>query len=130
MLRIAAAYSLLWAIALGFPGLLPVDTAAITPEVRALARGLAVANLGLALLLWRAALNPSRERWIVYAALLIFGLRAAFGTFEVLYRLEGNAATLRLIDMVLCLAAFTGLLNSLPGVLEASRDGSGLRTED
>lgn len=117
ILRIAAVYSLLWAIALAWPSILPIDPHGLTPGVRALARGLAAANLALALLLWRAARDPAAERWIVYAALVLFGLRAVIGTVEVLYVLEGYAATLRLIDMVLSIAAFVGMLNSLPGVL-------------
>lgn len=118
ILRIAAAYSLLWAIVLAWPSPLPVETAVITPELRAMARGLAMANLALAVLLWRAARDPRGERWIIYAALLLFGLRAAVGTYEVLYALDGDAATLQLIDMVISLAGFTGMLNSLPGVLQ------------
>jgi heme A synthase len=121
ILRIAAAYSLLWAIVLAWPVPLPVESVAVTPELRAMARGLATANLALAILLWRAARDPRRERWIVYAALLLFGLRAAVGTYEVLYTLDGHAAVLRLIDMVISLAGFTGILNTLPGVLQRDR---------
>jgi len=125
ILRIAAVYSLGWAIVLACPRLLPVALSPATPEARSLASGLAIANAALALLLWRAAQDPAGERWIVYGALLLFGLRAAVGTYEVLYCLDGTAATLRMIDMVISLAGFIGMLNSLPGVLQ-----EGARTED
>jgi len=118
ILRIASAYSLLWAIVLAWPGILPVAVVPFSPEMGSMARGLAMANLAFAILLWRAARDPRGERWIVYAALVLFGLRAAIGTYEVLYLLEGDAAMLRLIDMVISLAGFTGMLNSLPGVLQ------------
>jgi heme A synthase len=58
---------------------------------------------------------------ILYVALLVFGLRGAIGTYQVLYRLDGTAAVLQLIDMVLSVAAFVGMLNFLPGVLGVER---------
>lgn len=119
LLRIAALYCGLWALALAVPGVLP---AADDPALTALERGLAIANLAFALLFWSAAAAPGATRRVLYAALLVFGLRAAVGTYEVLYTLEGPAAVIRLVDMVLSLALFVGLLNALPGVLGASDD--------
>jgi hypothetical protein len=119
LLRIAALYSLAWAVALAVPGLLP---AAPDAAVGSLELAVMVANLAFALLFWSAAPNPAGSRPILYAALLIFGLRAAIGTWEVLYVLEGSAAVIRLVDMVLSLALFVGLLNALPGVLGAGGD--------
>lgn len=123
ILRIAAVYSLAWAALLIMPGWLPFDPGSGTPDGRALALALAIANLGYALLFWRAAVDPQRERVIVYAALLVLGLRAAAGTYEVLYRLEGPVAVVSMIDMVICLAGFVGLLNGLPGVVHHDAGG-------
>ena len=83
-----------------------------------MANGLAVANLAFAYLLNRAARDPARHRGILYAALILFGLRGLLGTYEVLYTLDGTAAMVRLVDMVLSLALFVGMLNALPGTLQ------------
>jgi hypothetical protein len=120
LLRVAAFYSLAWAIGLAFPVLLPVDPAG--PEARSLELALMGANLAFALLFWSAAAAPAAARPTLYSALLVFGLRAAIGTYEVLYVLDGTVAVIRLVDMVLSLALFVGILNSLPGAL-AGRTG-------
>jgi len=118
ILRIAAIYSLAWAVGLVLPGWLPFEPVTTgIPAARALAHGLAIANLGYALLFWRAAANPRGERGILYAALLVLGLRAAAGTYEVLYELDGPVAVACMVDMVTCLAGFVGMLNALPGIL-------------
>ena len=122
LLRIAAAYSLAWALALFCPALLPGGAAA-EPPARAMALALAVANLGYAVLFWAAARAPAGQRLILYVALLVFGLRGAIGTYQVLYALDGPPAVLQLVDMVLSVAAFVGMLNALPGVLGAGRPG-------
>ena len=118
LLRIAAAYSLAWSIGLAVPGWWPVDNGPLTAEMRSMANGLAIANLAFAYLLNRAARNPSAHRGILYAALMLFGLRGLLGTYEVLYMLDGTAAVVRLVDMVLSLALFVGMLNALPGTLQ------------
>jgi len=117
LLRTAAVYSLAWALALAFPGWFPTGDVALSPELRSCASGLAIANLAFAYLFYRASIDPRAQRGIVYAALLLFGLRGAVGTYEVLYLLDGPAAVPRLIDMVLSLALFVGVLNSLPGTV-------------
>jgi heme A synthase len=121
LLRIAAIYSFAWAIALSSPASLPGGAAA-GAAAQALAMGLGVANLAYAVLFWTAARAPAAHRQIVYTALLVFGLRAAMGTYQVLYALDGSPAVLQLIDMVLSVAAFVGMLNLLPGVLGGGRD--------
>ncbi len=118
LLRIAAVYSLAWAIGLAVPAMLPFDVGAATPELRSMANGLAIANLALAYLCNRAAGDPLGHRAIVYGALLVFGLRGLVGTYEVLYLLNGPAAVPRLVDMVLSLALFVAMLNALPGTLQ------------
>jgi heme A synthase len=120
LLRIAAVYSLAWAIGLACPELLPGGAAA-GPAARATGYALAVANLAYAVLFWTAAMAPKAYRLILYVALLVFGLRGAIGTYQVLYVLDGGAAVLQLIDMVLSVAAFVGMLNLLPGELGVGR---------
>lgn len=121
LLRVAAIYSLVWAVGCFFPHWFGVadDGAA---AVRALANGLGISNLVFAVLFWRAAGDPARERTGMYAALMLFGLRGVSGALEVLYRLEGRAAEISLLDMVLSVALFVGLLNSLPSALEPPSD--------
>lgn len=114
LLRIAAVYSLAWAIGLAHPAWLPFAVGAPTPEMRSLAHGLAIANLVLAYLCHRAAGDPAGERGIIYGTMLLFGLRGLVGTYEVLYLLDGLPAVPRLIDMVFSLALFVGMLNALP----------------
>lgn len=120
LLRIAAIYSLAWAIGLACPGLVPGIAAADAAQ-RAAGYALAVANLAYAVLFWVAAGAPGAYRLVLYVALLVFGLRAAIGTYQVLYALDGTPAVLQLIDMVLSIAAFVGMLNLLPGVLGVGR---------
>jgi heme A synthase len=116
LLRVAAFYSFAWAVGLACPGLLPADPAS-EAALRSLELALMGANLAFAYLFWIAAAAPASARPTLYAALLVFGLRAAIGTYEVLYVLEGAAAVIRLVDMVLSLALFVGILNALPGAL-------------
>ena len=118
LLRTASIYSLGWAIVLAVPTILPGVTAPLGPETRSLTNGLMIANLAFALLFFRASADPAAHRGTLYAALLLFGLRGAIGTYEVLYMLEGPAAMPTLIDFVLSLALFVGMLNALPGTLQ------------
>ncbi len=124
LLRVAALYLLLWAIALALPG--PLADTVVPPGAvgRSLALGLAVSYVGFALLLWYAARDPAGSPIILCAALLVFGLRAVVGTYEVLKTLDGRAAEVRVVDMVLCLAAFVGILNLLPGTLRGGADAA------
>jgi len=117
LLRIAAIYSLAWAVGLTWADLWPSTTPPPGPETRALALALAVANLAYAILFWSAARRPSEHRATLYVALVVFGLRAALGTWQVLYTLEGGPAVACLFDMVASLALFVGVLNALPGAL-------------
>jgi hypothetical protein len=117
LLRIAAIYSLAWAVGLAWSDLWPALAPPAGPEVRSLALALAIANLAYALLFWIAARQPAEHRAALYVALLVFGLRVVLGTWEVLYTLEGGPAVARLFDMVASLALFVGVLNALPGVL-------------
>ena len=125
LLRIAAAYSLAWAVALAVPAWLSFGSGTPTAEITSLAHGLAIANLGLAYAFYRAAQNPPAHRAVLYSALLIFGLRGVIGTYEVLYVLEGTPAMIRLVDFVLSLALFVGMLNALPQTLQASEADTG-----
>lgn len=121
LLRIAAIVFLGWSIFLGFQSF--ATAAALgQPVSKAMASNLTVAHLGFAYLFWRAAANPAAERGAVYTALIVFGLRAALGTYQVLYVLEGTPALIGLIDMVTCLALFVGVINTLPATLRKDSD--------
>jgi heme A synthase len=123
-LRIASVLALLRSVGLYFFKATVLGSLAGSPLCIALANGLAVANLGLAFLFWRAGANPAAERSGMYTALLVTGLRGVSGTYEVLYLLEGNAAAVSLIDMVACIALFVGILNALPGTLREAGAGA------
>lgn len=121
LLRIAAAVSLTWAVVYWWCRPLAFGAAAANePLLASLASGLAIANAGWAFLLWRAASQPARERSILYGALIVFALRAINGVYQVLYVLEGPAAMTNLIDMVVSLALFVGILNALPQTLRGT----------
>lgn len=119
-LRITAVIFLGWSVLLG---LQPFGATTLLGQSvpKALATELAVANLGFAYLFWRAAANPPGERSAIYTALIVLGLRAALGTYDVLYVLEGVPALVGLIDMVTCLALLVGVINTLPATLRESR---------
>ena len=98
----------------GVPQWLPVGHGRPTP--RASRRGMRSASpISASPSCSTAPRAPAAHRPILYVALLVFGLRGAIGTYEVLYRLDGTAAVLQLIDMVLSVALFVGMLNLLPG---------------
>lgn len=115
LLRLGALLSFLWAVILVWPAVMPPALHEVT--ARGLAQMAAIANLGLALLFLRAAVNPRAERTAIYVALTVFGLRAANGTYQVLYCLNGAAAVASLIDMALSLALFVGITNTLAETL-------------
>ena len=117
LLRIAALASLGWAIAFLSCKPLVLGSSAHEPVAASLANGLAVAHVGLAFVFWRGAADPGRERAVLYLALVVLGLRAAFGVYHVLYVLRGVPAMASLVDMVTSLALFIGVLNALPNVL-------------
>jgi hypothetical protein len=122
LLRITAAFTALWAAGwLGFARAEVASSEAARLAV-SLGDGLAVANFGFAFLFWRAAADPRAERLAVYTALLVLALRTAMGTYDVLYRLEGTAGVISLIEMVASLALFVGILNALPATLAAGDD--------
>jgi hypothetical protein len=115
LLRLGALLSGLWAVVLVWSAAAPPGLQA--PTARAVAHMAAIGHLGLVLLFLRAAANPSAERSAIYVALTVFGLRAASGTYQVLYCLDGVAALASLIDMALSLALFVGITNTLADAL-------------
>jgi len=127
-LRIAAGFTLLRVIILCLGQSMILGTLAGKPVPVALANGLALANLGLAFLFWRAAADPARERTGIYTALLVSALRGVTGTYEVLYQLDGYGAVVSLIDMVASVALFIGILNALPGTLNGVERGGSAET--
>jgi hypothetical protein len=124
LLRVAAALSFAWAFVLFFDPPQLAGRAADLGGARALGRGLAIAQLGFAYLFWRASGDPAAERGTIYAGLMILALRAANGTYEVLYLLQGRPALASLFDMVTSLGLFVGILNTLPGIVHPSDGGA------
>lgn len=121
LLRIAAAVYLTWAVLLFWCRPIVLGAAAGNePVTGSVADGLAIAHVGWAVLLLRAAADPARERSILYGTLVLAALRAVSGTYQVLYVLEGPAAMTNLVDMVTSLALFVGMINVLPQTLRGS----------
>lgn len=117
-LRIAALFTLLRAVACLFAGDTLLGALAAQPATRVLLNAFGAANVGLALLFWRAAGNPACERSGVYTALVVIGLRAVMGVYEVLYVLDDAGAVPGAVDMVMSIALFSVILNALPRTLQ------------
>ena len=119
LLRITAAVSLAWAVLLfGLDGL-GLMPAPLSVLERALANGLAIANLAFALLFWSAARQPAANRSALYAALLLLVLKTANDLYELLILLPGDQALVSLGDLVVSVALLVGILEALPRTLRA-----------
>jgi len=113
LLRLAALLTLAWAVFLltvkGY-----VAPEELSPQVRAFANGLAVANVALAYVFWHGAHDPAANRGAVYGAIILFTLRLANDLYELLVLLPARWAAISLADLVITLALLVGILEALP----------------
>ena len=113
LLRLTALLTLAWAVFLltlkGYVA--PED---LSPQVRAFANGLAVANVALAYVFWHGARDPAANRGAVYGAIILLALRLANDLYELLVLLPARGATISLADLVITLALLVGILEALP----------------
>ena len=124
LLLLAAAVSLAWAVLLlGLQDSL-VATAELSPRTHAFANGLGIASVVLAYVFWDAARNPAAHRGVIYAAVMLNGLKTANDLYELLVLLPGDQALLSLADLVLSVGLLVGILEALPRTLAASRSQS------
>lgn len=119
LMRLTAVVCLVWALLLlGFRDQI-MTAAQLSPLVRALANAGGIAHLALACVFWQAASDPIRSRGVVYAAIVLLGLKVANALYDILVLLPANAAALTLADLVVSLALLVGVLEALPRTLKA-----------
>jgi hypothetical protein len=117
LLRIAAVFSLAWAVALfAFQRELS-GAAALPPLGRAFANGLGIAHFVYAYVFWYAASAPAANRGVIYAAIMLMSLRTANDLYQLLVLLPPEQALISLFDLVVSVALLVGILESLPRVL-------------
>jgi hypothetical protein len=117
LLRIAAAFSLAWGVALlAFKNDL-LDAAALPPLGRAFANGLGIAHVVYAYVFWYAARAPAAHRGVIYGAIMLMALRTANDLYQLLVLLPPEQALISLFDLVVSVALLVGILESLPRVL-------------
>lgn len=117
LLRIAATFSLAWAVALlAFKKEL-FGATALPPLGRAFANGLGIAHLVYAYVFWYAARAPAAHRAVIYAAIMLMALRTINDLYQLLALLPPEQALISLFDLVVSVALLVGILESLPRVL-------------
>lgn len=115
-LKLASLLSVAWVLLLVLrPSSGAGELVAMTSVPGAVLLGLV--HAGLAILFWWGSEDPPRRRVAVYTGLVLFALRSAAGIYLVLYRVEGDAAMILLVEMVLSIGLLSALINGLPAVL-------------
>ena len=121
LLRVMAAFSLLWAlIFLGFKDRL-IDGQQLSPLARALANGLGAAYLVLAYVFWHGARAPAVHRGAIYGAVILLVSKTANDLYGLLVLLPPGLALVSLLDLVVSVALLVSLLESLPRTFAAPR---------
>jgi hypothetical protein len=118
LLRLTALLVLAWAvILLALKGHV-VAQEELSPQVRAFANGLAVANAALACMFWYGARDPAANRGAVYGAVIFLALRLADDLYELLVLLPARGAAISLADLVVTLTLLVGILEALPRMVK------------
>ena len=114
LLRLTALLVLVWAvILLALKGHV-VAQEDLSPQARAFANGLVVANAALAYMFWYGARDPAANRCAVYGAIIFLALRLADDLYELLVLLPARGAAISLADLVVTLTLLVGILEALP----------------
>jgi hypothetical protein len=118
-MRLTAVVCLAWALLLlGLKDQI-MTAAQLSPLVRALANGGGIAHLALAYVFWQAAPDPIRNRGVIYAAIVLLGLKVANALYGILVLLPASEAAMTLVDLMVSLALLVGVLQALPRTLKA-----------
>jgi hypothetical protein len=117
LLRIAAAFSLAWAVALLAFKTELFDAATLPSLGRAFANGLGIAHVVYAYVFWYAASAPAANRGVIYGTIMLMALRTANDLYQLLVLLPPEQALISLFDLVVSVALLVGILESLPRVL-------------
>ena len=119
LLRLTALLVLAWAVfLLALKGHV-LGREELSPQVRALANGLAIANAALAYVFWHGARDPAANRGAVYGAIILLALKLANDLYELLVLLPVPGAVISLADLVVALALLVGILEALPRTVKA-----------
>jgi hypothetical protein len=119
LLRLTALLMLAWAVFLFALTGLVVGQEGLSPQVRAFANGLAVANAALAYVFWYGARDPAANRGAVYGAIILLALKLANDLYELLVLLPSRGATISLVDLVVTLTLLVGIIEALPRTVKA-----------
>jgi hypothetical protein len=117
LLRIAAAVSMAWALALLLMKKPLFGVVAVPPLAAAFTNGLAIANMVFAYMFWYAAGAPAVNRGAIYGAIMLMALRTANDLYQLLVLLPPDQALLSLADLVISVALLVGILEALPRLL-------------
>jgi hypothetical protein len=119
LMRFTAIVCLVWALLLlGLKDQI-MPAAQLSPLVRALVNGGGIAHLALAYVFWQAASDPIRNCGVIYAAIVLLGLKVANSLYGILVLLPASEAAMTLLDLVVSLALLVGVLEALPRTLKA-----------
>jgi len=124
LLRLTALLVVAWAVVLLALQWYIIASEQLSPQVRALANGLAVANLALAYVFWHGARDPAANRAAVYGAITLLALKLVNDLYGLLVLLPARWAAISLADLVISLAFLVGILEALPRMVKAG-DGKG-----
>jgi hypothetical protein len=119
LLRLTALLVLAWAVVLLAVQWYIIASEQLSPQVRALANGLAVANLALAYVFWHGAHDPAANRAAVYGAITLLALKLVNDLYGLLVLLPARWAAISLADLVISLAFLVGILEALPRMVKA-----------
>lgn len=119
LLRLTALLVSAWAVILLVLKGHVVAQEELSPLVRALANGLAVANAALAYMFWHGARDPAANRCAVYGAIVFLALRLADDLYQLLVLLPARGAEISLADLVVTLTLLVGILEALPRMVKA-----------
>jgi hypothetical protein len=123
LLRLTALLMLTWAVVLlALQGYI-IAPEQLSPQVRAVANGMAVANLALAYVFWHGAYDPAANRAAVYGAMILLVLKLVNDLYELLVLLPAGGAAISLADLVISLAFLVGILEALPRAVKAGETG-------
>jgi hypothetical protein len=121
LLRLTALLVLAWAVVvLALQGYI-IAPEQLSPQVRAFANSLAVANLALAYVFWHGAHDPAANRAAVYGAMALLALKLANDLYDLLVLLPARWAAVSLADLVISLAFLVGILEALPRLVKAGQ---------
>jgi hypothetical protein len=121
LLRIIAAFSLLWALVFVCCTDRVVDAPQLPAAARLLATGLAATHVVLAYMFWYAARAPAVHRGAIYGAVMLLASKAATDLYGLLVALPPAQALISLFDLVVSIALLVSVLESLPRTFAAPR---------